>query len=290
MSAGDGVPVGATDCHVHVFGPYDRFPLAAERPYTPPEASLGDLRAVHAALGIERAVIVAASPYGTDNGALLAAVRALGEAGRGVVALDPRREVDLETLHAAGVRGVRINLASVGAADPGAAEAALRATAARVAPLGWHVDLHAGLDVIVALRDAIAAAPAPTVIDHFGYADPARGSDQPGFAALCELAAAGAYVKLSAPERLPGGDPGHAGVAALARALLDAAPDRMLWASDWPHTGGGPHGGGARDETEVEPFRAVDDDRALERLREWTRDEAELRRVLVDNPARLYGF
>jgi predicted TIM-barrel fold metal-dependent hydrolase len=282
---------GATDCHVHVFGPYDRFPLAGDRPYTPPEASLDELRAMHAALGIERAVIVAASPYGTDNGALLAAVRALGEAGRGVVALDPNGEVDLETLHAAGIRGVRVNLASVGASDPEAAEAALLQTAERVAPLRWHVDLHAGLEVLAALRDAIAAAPAPIVIDHAGYADPARGPDQPGFAALCDLAASGrAYVKLSAPERLPGGDPDHPGVAALARALLDAAPERMLWASDWPHTGGGPHGGGARDATEVEPFRAVDDARGLERLRASTRDEDELRRVLVDNPARLYGF
>jgi predicted TIM-barrel fold metal-dependent hydrolase len=281
---------GATDCHVHVFGPYDRFALARDRPYTPPEASLDDLRALHAALGIERAVVVAASPYGTDNGALLAAVRALGDAGRGVVAI-PDGEVDLEGLHDAGVRGARVNLASVGASDPRAARAALLHTAERVAPLGWHVDLHAGLDVVAALRDAIAQAPAVTVIDHLGYADPARGPGQPGLGALCDLAAAGrAFVKLSAPERLPGGDPEHPGVAALVRALLDAAPDRMLWASDWPHTGGGPHGGGAPDPVQVEPFRAVDDARALGRLREWTRDAAQLRRVLVDNPARLYGF
>jgi predicted TIM-barrel fold metal-dependent hydrolase len=277
------------DCHAHVFGPYGRFPLAADRPYTPPEASL-DLRAMHARLGVERAVIVAASPYGTDNAALLDAVARLGAAGRGVVALDPHAEVDLKPLHAGGVRGVRINLASVGASDPAAADAQLRATAARVAPLGWHVDLHAGLDVIGALAETIAAAPVPVVVDHFGLADPAAGPGQPGFAALRDLAAAGhAYVKLSAPERLSD-DPDHPGVAGLARALLDAAPERMLWASDWPHTGGGPHGGGARDPSAVEPFRDVDDARALGRLRGWTRDDAEARRVLVDNPARLYGL
>ena len=284
---------GATDCHVHVFGPYDRFPLPADRPYTPPAASVAELRAMHAALGIERAVVVAASPYGTRNGALLDALAALGESGRGVVAIDPAAISDdeLRAMDASGVRGARVNLASVGAADPAAAEGALRATAERVAPLGWHVDLHASLDLIAALHDAIAAAPAPTVVDHFGYADPAAGPAQPGFAALCELAAAGrAYVKLSAPERLPGGDPEHPGVAALARALLDAAPDNVVWASDWPHTGGGPHGGGARDASAVEPFRAIDDARAIERLRGWIRDEAQLRRVLVDNPALLYGF
>jgi predicted TIM-barrel fold metal-dependent hydrolase len=284
---------GATDCHVHVFGPFGRFPLARERPYTPPEASLDDLRAMHAALGIERAVLVAASPYGSDNGALLAALGALGAAARGVVAIGPAATADdaLRDMDAAGVRGARVNLASVGASDPRAAEVALRATAERVAPLGWHVDLHASLDVIAALRDAIATAPAVTVVDHFGYAAPNAGRDQPGFAALCELATAGrAYVKLSAPERLPGGDPDHPGVAALARALLDAAPANVLWASDWPHTGGGPHGGGARDASEVEPFRVVDDARALQRLREWTRDDDELRRVLVENPAPLYGF
>jgi predicted TIM-barrel fold metal-dependent hydrolase len=284
---------GATDCHTHVFGPFDRFPLAADRPYTPPEAGVDELRAMHEALGIERAVIVAASPYGTDNGALLAAVRALGAAGRGVVAIDPdaASDDDLRAMDAAGVRGARVNLASVGASDPDAAASVLRATAARVAPLGWHVDLHAGLAVIAAVRDAIATSPAVTVIDHVGYADPSAGPGQPGFDVLCDLAAAGrAYVKLSAPERLPGGDPDHPGVAALARALLDAAPERMLWASDWPHTGGGPHGGGARDAAEVEPFRTVDDARALARLREWTRDEDELERVLVANPARVYGF
>ena len=279
------------DCHAHVFGPYDRFPLAAERPYTPPEASLDDLRAMHRALGVERVVIVAASPYGTDNAALVDAVARLGEDGRGVIALDPDQDADLDAMHADGVRGVRINLASVGAADPEAADAALRATAARVAPRGWHVDLHAGLDVIAAVAETIAAAPAPVVVDHFGLADPAAGPGQPGFAGLCDLVAAGhAYVKLSAPERLARGDPDGAGVAALARALLDAAPERMLWASDWPHTGGGPHGGGARDPSAVEPFREVDDARALARLHEWTRDEVEARRVLVDNPARLYGF
>jgi predicted TIM-barrel fold metal-dependent hydrolase len=284
---------GACDCHVHVFGPYDRFPLAPDRPYTPPEAPLADLGAMHAALGIERTVIVAASPYGTDNGALLAAVRALDDAGRGVVAIDPDT-VSADALRAmdvAGVRGVRINLASVGASDPRAAEAALRATAGRIAPLGWHVDLHAALDVVAALRDAIERSPAPTVVDHFAYADPAAGVDQPGFAALCELVASGrAWIKLSAPERIADGDPDHPGVAALARALLDAAPERTLWASDWPHTGGAPHGGGARDASGVEPFRAVDDARALARLRAWTRSEDERRRVLVDNPARLYGF
>ena len=282
--------MSACDCHAHVFGPYDRFPVAKDRPYTPPEASVDELRAMHDRLGVERVVVVAASPYGTDNAALLHAVARLGDAGRGVVALDPQAEVDLEALHEAGVRGVRINLASVGASDPAAAEAELRATAAHGAGLRWHVDLHAGLDVIAALAETIAAAPVPVVVDHFGLADSDAGPDQPGFATLCDLAAAGhAYVKLSAPERL-GPDPEHPGVAVLARALLDAAPDRMLWASDWPHTGGGPHGGGAPDPSTTEPFRDVDDARTLARVYEWTRSDAEARRVLVENPARLYGF
>src|SRR4051794_27258411 len=166
MSAGDAVPPGATDCHVHVFGPYERFPLAPQRPYTPPEASVDDLRAMHAALRIERAVVVAASPYGTDNGALLGAVGGLGAAGRGVVALDLDREVDLGTMHAAGGRGAGVTLGGVGAWAPRAGGAALRRPAERVAPRGWHVALHARLDLIAALRDAIARLPAATVIDH----------------------------------------------------------------------------------------------------------------------------
>ena len=285
-------PSGACDCHAHVFGPFDRFPLASDRPYTPGEARLDDLRAMHEALGVERVVIVAASPYDTDNAALIDALRRLDGAGRGVVALDPDAlaDADLAGMHAAGVRGVRVNLASVGAEDPEAAAPVLRATARAVARLRWHVDLHAGLDVVAALKDTIATSPAPTVVDHFGLADPADGPAHPGFAALRDLAASGAaYVKLSAPERIAD-DPDGDRVAALARALLDAAPDRMLWASDWPHTGGGPHGGGARDPDRVEPFRTVDDAHALERLRAWTHDDDEARRVLVTNPARLYGF
>jgi predicted TIM-barrel fold metal-dependent hydrolase len=286
-------PPGACDCHAHVFGPYAAFPLHPDRPYTPGEAGLDDLRAMHRALGIQRVVLVAASPYLTDNAALLDALSRLGDAGRGVVAIDPAATTgaQLEAMHDGGVRGVRINLASVGASDPEAARAALGETAALVAPLGWHVDLHAGLDVIAALHEAIAASPATTVVDHFGLADPAAGTGQPGFGALRDLAAAGAaYVKLSAPERITD-DPDAAAVTALARALLDAAPDRMLWASDWPHTGGGPHGGGGeRDPSEVEPFRDVDDARSLDRLYAWTRGAGEARRVLVDNPARLYGF
>ena len=286
-------PPGACDCHAHVFGPYDRFPLHPDRPYTPGEAGLEDLRAMHRALGIERVVLVAASPYMTDNAALLGALFRLGDAGRGVVAIDQAATTGaaLDAMHAAGVRGVRVNLASVGASDPQAARAALRETAALIAPLGWHVDLHAGLDVIAALGETIAASPATTVVDHVGLADPATGTREAGFGALRDLAASGAaYVKLSAPERITD-DPDGVAVADLARALLDAAPDRMLWASDWPHTGGGPHGGGGdRDPSEVEPFRDVDDARALERLGAWTRDAGEARRVLVDNPARLYGF
>jgi predicted TIM-barrel fold metal-dependent hydrolase len=285
-------PPGACDCHAHVFGPYNAFPLHPDRPYTPAEAGLDDLRAMHRALGLERVVLVAASPYLTDNAALLDALARLGDAGRGVVAIDPGATTGaaLEAMHAAGVRGVRVNLASVGASDPQAADAALRETAALVAPLGWHVDLHAGLGVIAALRETIAASPATTVVDHFGLADPAAGTGQAGFGALRDLAAAGAaYVKLSAPERITD-DPDGAAVADLARALLDAAPERMLWASDWPHTGGGPHGGGSRDADTVEPFRDVDDARALDRLGAWTRDAGEARRVLVDNPAALYGF
>ena len=251
-------PSGACDCHAHVFGPFDRFPLASDRPYTPGEARLDDLRAMHEALGVERVVIVAASPYDTDNAALIDALRAPRRRGPRRRRARPRR---------ARGRRPRRRCTRPGSAACGSTS---RASAPRtprrprrscgrppgaVARLRWHVDLHAGLDVVAALKDTIATSPAPTVVDHFGLADPADGPAHPGFAALRDLAASGAaYVKLSAPERIAD-DPDGDRVAALARALLDAAPDRMLWASDWPHTGGGPHGGGARDPDRVEPFR-----------------------------------
>jgi predicted TIM-barrel fold metal-dependent hydrolase len=285
------VPAGACDCHVHVFGPFDRFPLAPGRNYTPGPASVEDLVALHRALRVDRVVIVQASPQGADNACLVDALQrlhAMGRAARGVAVLDAApTDRELDALHRAGVRGVRVNLESAGQHDPAVAERLMREAAAVVAPLGWHVQTYTTLPVIASLHDTIMALPVQVVIDHFGRADAVKGTAQPGFDRLLSLVKSGkAYVKLSAAHRISA-LPDCADAKAIARALVEAHPGRMLWGSDWPHPGAWP--GVARTREAIERFHPVDDGHALNRLAGWVRAD-ELKHILVDNPARLYEF
>ncbi len=285
------VPAGACDSHVHVFGPYDRFPLAPGRKYTPGTASVEELLALQRALRLTRVVVVQASPQGTDNACLVDALQRLpagGSQARGVAVIgDATTDAELAAMHRAGVRGVRLNLATLGRHDPAVARRLLEAAAKRVAPLGWHVQTYTTPAMIAALAGAIRALPVPLVVDHFGHPEAARGPGQPGFDALVALLREGkAWVKLSAGYRVSQlADWDDA--APLARALLDANPDACVWGTDWPHPGGGQ---GPRAPEELEPFFPIDNGRALNRLRAWAGDPARLRKVLVDNPARLYGF
>jgi 2-pyrone-4,6-dicarboxylate lactonase len=260
------------DCHAHVFGPASRYPWAAERVYTPPDALVRDYCARLVTLGIGRAVLVQPTVYGFDNRAMLDAMDAAPMPMRGVAVLPP--DVDatvLADLHARGVRGVRFNLVDV--ARPGEALPleALRRMGERLAPLGWHLELLIRVDRHPTLDSDLAGFPLPLVLGHFGLpAEPLLPTD-PGYAALLRLMAAGkTWMKLSAPYRLaPGTDP-----AALTRALAQVAPDRLLWGSDWPH----PNMTGP-----VPP-----DADMLAALGRWTGDEALAGRILVDNPALLY--
>ncbi len=285
------VPVGSCDCHVHIFGPRERYPLAEDRTFAPGLASVEDLVAMHRSIGIDRVVLVQASPQGFDNRGVLDAageLNALGHRARVVAVVPPgTSQQTLHGLHAAGVRGLRVNLQSYGQSDPQVARERMLAAASLAAPMGWHIQTYTTLTVIASLREAIAALPVPLVVDHFGLADPALGPDQPGWQALLELVAAGkVYVKLSAPYRLVDSLDGADG-AWMARALVDANLQRMLWGSDWPHTG--PFPGRARERDGVDPFHPVDNGDMLSMFGRWTRED-ERRPILVDNPARLYGF
>jgi predicted TIM-barrel fold metal-dependent hydrolase len=278
---------GACDCHVHIVGPLTQYPMSAQRSYTPPEASVADLKALRQRLGISRNVLIQPSFYGTDNRCMLDALAALGDSARAIAVVDPDiADADLEAFDKQGVRGIRINLESGENRDPHAAAAALDAIAKRIRHLRWHVQIFAALPVIAALADRIAALPVDVVVDHFGMAQAKDGVEQPGFAALLDLAKAGkAYVKLSAPYRISQ-QPGYADAAPIARALIAAAPERMLWASDWPHTDRTP----GRAAFDIHPFRIIDDEAVLGMLEEWCGDEAIERKILVETPARLYRF
>lgn len=267
-------PAGACDCHAHVIGAPARFPLSPDRGYTPPEAPLADYESALARLGLERAVIVQPSVYGYDNACTQEAVRALGQRGRGIAVLQPgASDAVLAELHDAGFRGVRFNLVTPGA--PGAA--GLEELAARVASLGWHVQLYVRAAALLELAPRLEALPCPVVIDHMGMPELKAGADQPGFRRLLELLVAGrAWVKLSGAYRVDPEGVGHAAAAPYAKALINAAPDRCVWGTDWPHT-----------QWERNP---PDDAQLLDQLADWAPADALWRAILVDNPARLYGF
>jgi predicted TIM-barrel fold metal-dependent hydrolase len=279
------VPRGACDCHVHIFDPA-RFPYAAGRRYTPPPASIEDLQALQAALHFERAVVVTPSVYGVDNNCTLDAVRALRARARAVAVIDPSFSASaLDALAAAGVCGVRLNLETMGESDPQSARRLLRATAAQLRGRDWHIQIFTRLSVIAALQDEIADLSLPVVFDHFGEAKGALGTGQAGFGALVSLVEAGlAYVKISAAYRTSDQPPDFPDTAPLAQALVAANPDRIVWGSNWPHPGRGPT------PTALAPPYRNDDGRVLNLLPRWVPDPVLRKKILVDNPERLYGF
>jgi predicted TIM-barrel fold metal-dependent hydrolase len=280
------VPKSACDCHVHIFGPDDKFPFSPDRKYTPPNALIADLDALHSALHIDRVVVVHPSPYGADNACTVDAVRRMGDRARGVAVIDDKTsDAELDAMHDAGIRGVRVNLESAGENDPAKAGQHLQSASKRVARLGWHVQTYTNLHVLQPLTEAILQMPTPLVVDHFGLAQAADGAGQPGFAELLSLLRSGKiYVKISAAYRISN-VPDHPDAAPIARAIIEANPDNVVWGTDWPHPGGG-----RRDPLAIEPYRPIDNGAALNRLASWTKNSKELAKILVDNPARLYDF
>jgi predicted TIM-barrel fold metal-dependent hydrolase len=280
------VPSGACDCHVHIFGPDEKFPLSPKRLYTPGSASIEDLLALHHALHIDRVVIVHPSPYGADNAVTVDAVRKLGARARGVAVIDDATtDAMLTDMHEAGIRGVRVNLESYGESNPAVAGRHLQRAAERVAPLGWHVQTYTNLTILAPLHDIILKLPTTLVADHFGRPKASLGTTQPGFAEFLALLRSGkVYVKISAPYRISQ-QPHYTDAAPIARAMIAANPDRIVWGTDWPHPGAA-----KRDPAVIESFRPEDNGQALNRLAEWTTGPTELQKILVDNPARLYQF
>ena len=283
------IPSGACDCHTHIFGDPARFPMWAGRTYTPELALPDEMTALHRALHMERVVIVTPSIYGTDNRATLEGMRVRGKSARGVAVIDDQTpESALDAMDRAGVRGIRLNLVNAGVSDPAAARQRLQSAAARVRRLQWHVQLLTTPTVIAAIKGAVLDTPVPVVFDHFGGALAAGGVEQPGFAEMVELVGSGkAYVKISAAYRAST-RADYADVAPLAKALIAANADRVIWGSDWPHPDSAPVPG--RQATDLAPLLQVDDGRALNLLPTWTNDTAMRRKILVENPVRLYGF
>lgn len=280
-----------TDTHVHVFDPV-RFPYCDERTYTPGPATVDALSGQHASLGVRRVVVVQPSVYGANNACLLDALARLGQdQARGIAVAEAGRvsRSELQQLHRGGVRGLRLNLEVRHEVHPDRIVSQLRQAASTVDLEGWCVQVHCARTVLPVIEEVLHAFRVPVVLDHFGgllAGDALQGSGplQP----LLRLLGSGrVYVKLSAFYRASREAPHYADLAPLARALIAARPDRLLWGSDWPHTGGGT---GARDAAQIEPFRSVDLGASLAALESWCEGSGALNRILIDNPAELYGF
>src|SRR5579863_3700716 len=253
------VPAGACDCHAHIFGDARRFPFAASRTYTPESASATELLAVHRALHIGRVVIVQPSVYGTDNSCTLDAMKQYGAGARGIAVLPSAiPSTTLDNMERAGIRGVRINLGTAGDMNLADARHRLKSAIEQIQGRRWHVQVYAALSVIARLSDLVMASPVPVVFDHFGGAKGAAGLQQPGFDKLLLLVGSGkGYVKISGAYRASSSAPDYPDAAPLARALITANPQRVLWGSDWPH----PDTGSGRKPSDVSPLLRVDDGR-----------------------------
>lgn len=267
-------PAGTTDCHLHIFGPYARYPLQPNRSFTPPEALLADYERLMKALGIERCVVVQPSPFGTDNSCTEDAVERLGPIARGVAVLGPDvEEATLKRLDRVGFRGVRLNLLFKG----GVPIEAMEPLAKRLAPYGWHLQLLLDARSLPDLAPRLRALPVEIVIDHMGYMPISVGLNSPAVETMRRLLGEGrTWVKLSGAYAVTVDGPPYADVAPLARALLAEAPERCVWGTDWPH----PAAKGAM----------PDDAQLLDLVPTWTGDAALQRKLFRDNPAALYGF
>lgn len=283
------VPVKACDCHTHIFDPR-QFPYSPDRTYTPEAALPEQMSALHRTLHIDRVVIVTPSVYGTDNLATLFGIRTRGTTARGVAVIDEKtQEADLDTMAKGGIRGIRLNFVTAGQTDLGAARRRFKWASDRIKPRNWHIQIYVRPGVISGLKGPIQDSPVPVVFDHFGGAQADLGVEQPGFADLVELLVSGkAYVKLSGAYRASKRGPDYPDVLPLARALIAANADRVLWGTDWPHPGTTPPPGGQR--TDLTPLLQIDDGRLLNQLAVWAPDPVVRQKILVDNPARLYDF
>jgi 2-pyrone-4,6-dicarboxylate lactonase len=267
------LPAGSCDAHCHVFGPAVKFPYAPGRSYTPADAPKEALAALHAHLGVGRAVIVQASCHGSDNRAMLDAIASAPGRYRGVAIVDDTySEPQLRKLHAGGVRGVRFNFVKHLGGAPDLV--VFHRVMDRIKGLGWHVVLHFDAPDIEPLGEMMRKLPLPFVIDHMGRIDSNNGLDQPAFRALLELVRLEqCWIKVCGSERIS--SPPYAAAVPFARALVEASKTRVLWGSDFPH----PNLDHVADEADL-----------VDLIPKFATSVADQKRLLVDNPARLYGF
>jgi predicted TIM-barrel fold metal-dependent hydrolase len=267
-------PPNACDCHMHIYD--SRFPVAPTAKLRPADATVEDYRLLRKRIGTTRNVVVTPSTYGVDNSCTLDAIEKLGATARGVAVVDTSvTDAELRRLDSLGTRGIRFNLVQSGATTIDMLEPLSK----RVNDLGWHVQIHILGDHIVEVADLLQRLPSPIVFDHMARIPEPAGVDHPAFAFVLKLVDRGrTWVKLSsAYQDSKGGPPAYGDVGKVAKAYVSAAPERLVWASDWPHP---------TEKADAKPDDAV----LFDLLADWAPDEAVRYRILVDNPAALYRF
>ncbi len=272
------LPPLSCDTHAHICGPATRFTYSATRIYTPPDALLPAYRHLLGTLGVQRAVLVQPSIYGSDNRALLDALATDPQRLRGVAVIDADTpQAELERMHALGVRGVRCNIVDVKEGKGRLPMDELRALAQRIQPMGWHLEFLMHVDEFPDLDALLADFPVDVVFGHLGYMKAGQGVDAPGFRALLRLLRGGrAWVKLTGPYRISGEALPYSDITPLAHALLNTDPGRIVWGTDWPHV-------------MVKGLMPNDGD-LCDLLETWVPDPLLRHKVLVTNPEQLYGF
>jgi D-galactarolactone isomerase len=269
-------PAGATDSHIHVYD--SRFPIAANATLRPPDAGVGEYRLLQQRLGTSRVVVVQPSTYGTDNSCTLDAVAQLGlTIARAVAVIDTSvTDAELRRLDAHGVRAIRFNVVMKGGTTT---IDMLEPLSKRVNELGWHVQIHMTADQIAQSEDLFGRLASPILFDHRGHVPPEAGTGHPSYKVMRKLLDAGrAWIKLSSVyQDSKIGPPTYADTTPVAKAFVQSAPERVVWGSDWPHP------------TEKAGDKP-DDSILFDLLAEWAPEAAQRQRILVDNPAELFGF
>ena len=269
------MPRGATDCHVHVFGPQSEFPFSPQRSYTPEDCTLDDLEQMHAAIGIERAVIVHGGAHGTDNRATLAALDRKPDTLRGVAVIPPGLPAaTLQDMHRRGMRGCRMSSVVSG----GASFKDLRQLSDETFDLGWHLVLHFHRSAELAeIEQVLRAGRSHFVLDHLARVTGDEGVNSPGFKALMRLLDTDrCWVKLASLYRLSSEPYPHRDMLPMIARVVETRPDRILWGSNWPHP--------------ICPVPMPNDGDLVDLIPLWLPDDRSQRLALVDNPAALYGF
>ena len=270
-------PAGACCTQAHVFGPATRFPYSEGRGYTPPDAGIGTYLALLDMLGLDRGVIVHGSAHGSDNSASLDGIATAPDRLRGIAVVDPGiADAELETLDARGMRGIRLSTMLKG----GVGSDQLVPMANRIKDLGWHIVLHVnGSDEIAALEDVLRHLPVPVVIDHLGRVRGGQGVEYAGFQGLLRLMRETDHVwgKLASWYRLSDLGPPYDDMPPIARAMIEARTDRVIWGTNWPHP-------------ILWDYPMPNDTDLFDQFMDWAGDDATRQQILVDNPASLYGF